>query len=87
MDLGTFENKIQFNHEQILMISVIICNPDLNRNLLKLPPRHHHTYHDLLRMAAVYVVVLCDVPRGGYSLAAMTKDMYREDSKSWHQVA
>ena len=69
------------------MIAVIMCNPELDRNLLKLPPRHHHTYHDLLRMAAVYIVVLCDVPRGGYSLAAMTKDIYRDETQSLHKVA
>ena len=47
-----------------------------DRNLLKLPTSCHHTYHDLLRMAVMYVVVLCDVHRGQESLAAMRKNMY-----------
>ena len=45
---------------------------------MELPSCHHHTYHDLLRMAAVYIVVLCDVHRGGQSLAATRKDMYKK---------
>ena len=49
-----------------------------DRNLLRLPSSCHHSYHDLLKLAAMYVVVMCDVKRGQQSFAAMRKTMFRK---------
>ena len=49
-----------------------------DKNLLKLPASCHHNYHLLLRMAAMYIVIMCDVHRGQFSLSATRKNMYRK---------
>ena len=49
-----------------------------HRSLLRLPPTCHHSYHDLLKLAALYVLVMCDVKRGKQSIEAMRKSMFRD---------
>ena len=59
----------------------------VHRNLLRLPANCHHNYHDLLKLSAMYVVVMCDVKRGQDAYAAMRKSMYRDAKKERPQVA